>query len=608
MDFSWTAGAAIAAIGAMGAPAPVSQDATPPPPAASAPQETPAAPAAPAPQEPATSPPPAYEPRYHRPEEIGALVAAWIATASADTVRAEAVELPATGTGLPVPALAFGAGGPIPLAERPTVLLVGGLDGVSLAGSEAVLAACAAYFANPSLLPRDVAFLAIPCASPEALAETLSGRGGSGADRTPLDDDGDGAVDEDGPDDLDGDGKILDMLIEDPAGSWARGADPRFLAPARPGDAPRYELSREGRDDDHDGRYDEDPAGGVVFDRSFPVGWKPDNPLARGTLLPLEVPACRAIADLALSRRVALVLLFQGNYGGVARPGARAESPWGPGADDAAFEVAGRLFAHATGRAAAPPATLIAARGGERPGAALDWFYAVPGALALEVAPWGPGVEKPGEASGVGLAEALFENAARGPGARHVAPPVSASDLAWGRWLDNTRGGIGFVDWHPVELGDGRQGLVGGWEPLSRSNPPEKSLGLALIGMPEFVQSLAAALPALDLRVAEARRDGDVCTIRARVANLGALPCGGATSGRSAAARGEAASAGARLEIELPTGARLIAGESSVALGEIAGGGASREVGWIVLAPPGSVLTLRAGAPWTGPVALEVKP
>lgn len=562
------------------------------------------APPTPVPEAPAAAAP-VYEPRYHTLAEIEALVAAWIATAKPEELLAEAVPLPPTSTGLLVPAIAFGASGPTPLAERPTVLLIGGLDGISLAGSEAVLAACASLCAGSATLPRDTAFLAVPWGSPEALSETLAGRGGNGSDLTPLDEDGDGKVDEDGPDDLDGDGKLLQLLIEDPSGPWVRAADPRFLAPARPGDAPRYVLVREGKDEDRDGHFNEDPLGGVDFDRAFPVGWSPGGALARGTLLPLEVPTCRALADLALSRRVVMVLLFQGDHGGLATPGSRSVNPWPTDADAAAVALVGGIFARTTGRNAPAPSALRIAHGRERPGAAIDWFYAVPGALAFEVAAWGPAVEKHPEATSVGLTEALFESAVRASGAAQLAPPVSPSDLAWGKWLDNTRGGIGFVDWHPVELGDGRQGLVGGWEPLSRPNPPEKSLAIALAGLPEFARAVAAALPVLEVRIAESSRDGEVCTIRARVANAGSLPTGGDTSGR---APGSPHRAGAAIELLLPSGARLLAGDARVELGTIAGAGASDEIAWIVLAPAGSVMTLRASAPWTGSVAREVKP
>ncbi len=550
---------------------------------------------------------PKAEVRYHTQDEVVREVAARVAGAKPDAYLAEAIDLPPTGTGLPIPAFAFGAPGPVPLAERPTILLVGGLDGISLAGSEAVLATCARWTGEPDRLPRGVAFVAIPRASPEALGEIQAGRGVEGKDLTPIDEDGDDAVDEDGPDDLDGDGKILWMLVEDPNGPFVRSADPRFLAPAREGDAPRYRLAREGKDDDGDGRYNEDGPGGVVYDRSFPIGWRPGL-APHGAELPLELPPCRALADLALARKTVLVLLFQGDHGGLARPGAMRTNAWPADADAAAFALAGNLFSRATGRGAERAPSVYAVRGEERPGSAIDWFYAVPGALALEVAPWGPSVERPPEPQNVGFADARFENARAGGGEPGPADP-SPIDQAWGRWLDNLRGGIGFVEWHPVELGEGVRALVGGFEPSSRLNPPEKMLATAIAGLPEFVLELSKSLPALDVVAVETRREGDVCTIRARVRNTGALPTGGAVLAPGGAPHGGSSSArGVRLELELPAGARLLAGDAAVALDEIPGGGASREVSWIVLAGPSTVFSVRASARWTAPAAREVKP
>jgi hypothetical protein len=541
--------------------------------------------------------------RYHTLDEVVRQVAAWIAAAKPESCLAEPVAMPATGTGLSIPVLAFGAPGSPPLAERPSILLLGGLDGVSLAGSEAVLATCARLLGEPDKMPRGIAFVAIPWASPEALVETQAGRSVDGRDRTPLDEDGDDAVDEDGPDDVDGDGKILWMLLEDPAGPWVRSADPRFLAPAREGDAPRYRLVREGKDDDGDGRYNEDPPGGIDYDRAFPVGWRPAGsragPGPRVSELPLELPPCRALADLALARKTAAVLLFQGDHGGLARPGSLRANPWPEDADDAVFGYVARLFSKATGRAVEGPWPLAAVRHEERPGSAIDWFYAVPGALALEVAAWGPSVERPIEPQTVGFADARFESS-RSPGAPSGPPDPSPIDQAWARWLDNLRGGIGFVDWHPVDLGDGVRALVGGFEPTSRLNPPEPSLAAALAGMPEFVLELSKSLPTLDVLVVETRREGDVCTIRTRVRNPGALPTGSAVGGPGAR--------GVRLEIELPAGARLLAGDAAVLLDEIPGNGTSREVSWVVLAGTGTVFSVRAAARWASPVAREVKP
>lgn len=557
-------------------------------------------------EEPAPSPEkprPIYEVRYHTLEEVGALLRDWTGDAGLKGLLMQPIDLPPTRLGLTVPALELGRAGPLPLAERPVIFLIGGLDGVSLSGCEAVLAVLDALVHGAGAPSADLAYIAIPCASPDALQETLAGRAVDGRNQRPLDDDGDLLLDEDGPDDVDGDGLVLDMLLEDPSGPWTRALDPRFLAPARDGDAPRYRLVREGRDDDQDGRYNEDPIGGVDLDLSFPLGFDTPRGLSSGSPLPLDEPPGRALADLAISRRTTCVLLFQGNHGMIAGPGSRRVNAWASDTDASVEELVTRIFAHATGRAQPHALRLYEARGEERPGAALDWYHAVAGALAFEIAAWGPAVEKPLEAKGpeskgVGFADAGFESSTAAPDPSTAAPIVPAVDRAWSGWLDNTRGGIGFTEWHPVELGDGRSALVGGWEPFSRLNPPAKTLPVALQGIPQCVEKLSSSLPVLDLHVVETRREGEVCTLRVRVENKGTLPAGTIRS----------AAASARIEIVLPTGARLLAGESSANLGLLGTGCASREVAWILLAAPNSVLTLRATAPWAAPIVREVRP
>ncbi len=562
------------------------------------------------PQEPATPPAvpvqasqpepklvPVWDPRYHSLDDVTQMVADWIASGAATKV-----ELPATRGGLAVPALQIGADGPVPLALRPTIFLVGGLDGLSLTGCEAVLAITSDLVAKRATLPNDTTFVVIPWASPDALSDTFAGQPVGGRDHLALDDDGDLLVDEDPPDDVDKDGLVLDMIVEDPSGPLVRASDPRFLSAARAGDKPRYRLWREGRDDDHDGRFNEDPVGGVVLDLAFPVGWSLANAdpahTAGATVLPLDDPLTRALADLMLARTSLCVLLFQGNHGEIARPGGMESTAAESARDQSAFDAVARLFATSTGRMQKSARSVREARGVDRPGCALDWIHAVPGALAFEVAAWGPDVEHGTEPKDVGVTSARFDKDDTTAG----APPVTPVDRAWARWLDNTRGGIGFVDWHPVDLGDGTKALVGGWEPFSRTNAPATSLQAATAGMAAFVERLAQSAPRLALDVIESKRDGDVITLRWRVENTGGL-----LTGISTLARGRPEHA-PHCELVLPPGARLLWGETGGALADLAAGSASRELTSVVLAPEGSVLTLRASSGWTVPVSREVKP
>ncbi|MEO0662366.1 MAG: M14 family zinc carboxypeptidase, partial [Planctomycetota bacterium] len=196
-----------------------------------------------------------------------------------------------------------------------TVLLVGGLDGRSIASSLAVLRAGALLTERLPTLRRDVRVLLVPAASPDALADARAAKSGrpEGRNRRPFDDDGDGAFAEDPPDDLDGDGLVLDMLLEDPLGPWQLEGTPPRLLPAGERSAVRYTLVREGRDDDGDGRFNEDAEGGVRYDQHFPTGWAGGPGSAR----PLSEPVARALADLAVEEEVDLALVFGGEHGGL---------------------------------------------------------------------------------------------------------------------------------------------------------------------------------------------------------------------------------------------------------------------------------------------------
>jgi hypothetical protein len=315
----------------------------------------------------------------------------------------------------------------------------------------------------------------------------------------------------------------------------------------------------------------------------------------------MSEPLTRALADLVLSRRAAVVALFQGNHGSLAAPGGLSlgavDGAFDP-ADQPVFERVTEAFLAATGRRQSGVVTLRTARGGPTPGAALDWLHAVPGALSFEVAPWGPNVEQPEDVSVRDAFEA-------GPRAATVQKPRSLDERphlgqvtsAWARWLDNTRGGLGFVDWHPVDLGEGRQGLVGGWEPRTLENPPPETLPRTLEGLPTFVLELARGLPRLDVLVNQEDRTGELLHLRAQVRNVGALPTGMTRPGAP----------GVALELVLPTGARLVAGEPRVELPRLLGGELSAEAAWVILAPEGSTFRLRASSDWTGVVSREVR-
>jgi hypothetical protein len=95
----------------------------------------------------------------------------------------------------------------------------------------------------------------------------------------PYDDDRDGLLDEDPPEDLDGDGYILQVRKKVEPGKGTMVIDPadksgRLMIRAADGKGD-YLVQSEGLDNDGDGRTNEDGIGGLDLHRNYPENWRP---------------------------------------------------------------------------------------------------------------------------------------------------------------------------------------------------------------------------------------------------------------------------------------------------------------------------------------------
>lgn len=116
------------------------------------------------------------------------------------------------------------------------------------------------------------------------------------------DDDGDGKINEDGPDDLNGDGVITWFRYKDKKGRYTiDDQDPRVMV--RIGrnaktDKERWSMILEDKDNDGDGKYGEDGEGGFDLNRNFPEGWFTKDGYQGGTgKYPTSAPETRALAE-----------------------------------------------------------------------------------------------------------------------------------------------------------------------------------------------------------------------------------------------------------------------------------------------------------------------
>ena len=96
----------------------------------------------------------------------------------------------------------------------------------------------------------------------------------------PHDSDRDGIIDEDPPEDLDGDGFIRQMRIKVDPDSGSYVLDPRdktgrLMKRVKRGEGD-WRIYSEGIDNDGDGKYNEDGIGGLDLHRNYPENWRPE--------------------------------------------------------------------------------------------------------------------------------------------------------------------------------------------------------------------------------------------------------------------------------------------------------------------------------------------
>jgi hypothetical protein len=206
----------------------------------------------------------------------------------------------------------------VPLAERPGVLVVGNLEGDHLVGSQLALEAIRYLVQNAQdeavqAALRDHVFYFFPRLNPDG-AEAMFARvkWDRRTNSRPFDDDNDGRTDEDGPEDLNGDGYITVMRVPDPSGVYMIDPDnDRLMKQADPtkGETGAYKLYWEGTDEDGDGFINEDGPGGVDLNRNFQHEypyWQADA----GPHMVSEVES-RALMDFTIAHRnIGAILTF----------------------------------------------------------------------------------------------------------------------------------------------------------------------------------------------------------------------------------------------------------------------------------------------------------
>ena len=166
----------------------------------------------------------------------------------------------------------------------------------------------------------------------------------------PFDDDRDGLVDEDGLDDVNGDGHVTYMRRKNPNGRYKIDPEnPKWLIEADPDEAGEYDfLGTEGFDNDNDGLVNEDRVGGYYDpNRDWGWDWQPDY-IQNGALkYPFSVPENRAVAEFVMDHpNIAGAQSYHNSGGMILRgPGSKFDEPAFPDSDRSVYDAIGKLGA-----------------------------------------------------------------------------------------------------------------------------------------------------------------------------------------------------------------------------------------------------------------------
>ncbi len=443
-----------------------------------------------------------------------------------------------------------GAGTKQDRKTRPALLVVAGIEGDDLIGCsvavgwvEHLVGQCAKD-PNFARLLKTTTLYVIPRLNPDA-AERFFARPQleTSLNAKPVDDDHDGLIDEDGPEDLDGDGLITWMRIEDPEGEYILDPkDNRLLLKADnlKGEVGAWRYLAEGIDNDHDELWNEDGPGGVNFNRNFPYDYKffaPDAGVHQ-----VSEAETRALADFVVAHPNIGIVVTYGAADNLSKTpkGTSSTERRKPMSaideqDVGYYKAMGESFGKALGLDEELEGAAV-------PGSFSDWMYFHRGRLSLAARPWNPAVaveiskatekkqkkqeqqkdeqERDGESGGEESKKGKDNN---GKDDRDKLSEKRREELTW----FDEHAPEAFIKWHPVEHLDfpGQRAEVGGYRPFALTNPPMEMIEQVAAKHCEFLTTVAQRLPRIGIREIETKHLGrSVYEVKIQVENTGFLP------------------------------------------------------------------------------------
>jgi murein tripeptide amidase MpaA len=360
--------------------------------------------------------------------------------------------------------------------------------------------------------------------------------------------------------DVDGDGRVLQMRIVDPNGTWKVHPDePRLMVRRDPIErgGTYYRIFSEGQLKNYDGVtiHTRAPKESLDLNRNFPTGWRTESEQQGAGDFPTSEPeVSNLVKFIANHRNITGAMSFHTMSGVLLRPYDDKPDVDFPADDLWTYQKIGERGTQATGY----PHISVYHEFRYHPkevitGSFDTWAYEYRGIFSWTVEFWSPQKQ-------AGINEYKYIDWYR----EH---PIE-DDFKLFKWNDEVLGGKGYVDWYEFNHPQLGKIELGGWDVQNMwSNPPLEFLEKEISPFPDWIVWHALIAPELGLRDVTVTPLGtDTFRVRLVVENKGWLP-----TYVTKKALERKMTRGVIAEISLPKDAILQSGKLREEIGELEG-------------------------------------
>ncbi|MBL8047740.1 MAG: carboxypeptidase [Chthonomonas sp.] len=317
--------------------------------------------------------------------------------------------------------------------------------------------------------------------------------------------------------DVDGDGRVLNMRVPDPNGAWVIDeTEPRLLRRRKPGEVGKqfYRVMPEGLFQNFDGitMRGRKIQQGLDMNRNFPSAWRTESEQYGAGPFPTSEPEIRAAVQAICDRpNICGAVTFHTFSGVHLRPPSRFADDDMPAEDLWIYKEFGKVGEEMTGYPAISnyhefkyhPKEVIT-------GVFDDWALEHRGIIAWTTELWSPQRQ-------AGITDYKYIDWFR--------DHPFEDDIKMLKWSDEKLDGNGYIDWYAFEHPQLGQIELGGWDPhYAFRNPPPKYLEAEVAPHADWVIWQALASPKLEWRDTLVDDLGGSWRIRAAFMNTGYLP------------------------------------------------------------------------------------